>query len=154
VAVRTLALVVLVGFAAACGAIEDETPAGPPLERYGIRVAVPDGWHARLTRGTLVAATVPLSSPSTPEIGAADTLVRLFEFEPDPAYFPRVELDSAYSDGPPRPFRAEDFRGPEEPSGGVADHGYGAGTSGSPIVSSTSSSRAGRGRRRRTSSQT
>jgi hypothetical protein len=122
---RALAAVVVAGLAAGCGAVEAETSADATrLERYGMRVAVPEGWHARMTRGTIEVATAALPSSSPPHLRAPDIAVRLFEFEPDPASFTAAELEAAYSDGPPPPFQAEEFRPSEEPSGGVADHGY------------------------------
>ena len=115
-----------VAVASACGAAENEPRAGTEsLERYGIRVAVPAGWHARLTRGTLEAATVPLAvRPGPLRLGAADLAVRLFEFEPDPRYYPASALDQTYADGPPRPFDADEFGSTELGGDNPANDGF------------------------------
>jgi hypothetical protein len=57
--------------------------------RYGISVALPPGWHGRLGRGTLHAASFPLPSDApgwaakvSKRLAADDVLVQLFENEP------------------------------------------------------------------------
>lgn len=113
-----MALLLLALLAAtACGASGSEPGASQrSLERYGIGITPPDGWNARMTRGTLEAATGPLGRAGQPvKLGAGEVYVRLFEFEPDPALFGAgpQELASAYASGPPRPFAAGDFGPPE-----------------------------------------
>jgi hypothetical protein len=130
VASRSLALAVLALVGAGCGAADSAVDSGASagerrLERYGIRITAPDGWNARLTRGTVEASTAPLDSPSQPvPLADDDVAVTLFEFEPDPASYPAADLDRAYSDGPPRPFVAQEFGPSEEPSGGVRGRGF------------------------------
>jgi hypothetical protein len=111
---------------AACGELDsqaaDDTPS---LQRYGISVALPDGWHGRLTRATVEAATVPLGAVAQEvPLGADDVAVELFEFEPDPESFGAAEHDPSYSKGRPRPFSAEEFGPPELGGENPAKHGF------------------------------
>ena len=97
---------------------------GEPLERYGIAVTPPHGWNARLTRGTVEAAPVPLSALGRkPPLGARDVYVQLFEYEPG-AQDTAAVLARNYTDGRPEPFRAAEFGTPEVPGETPRDHGF------------------------------
>jgi hypothetical protein len=110
---RVAALVVAL-VCAGCGAVDAETGSGEALERYGIAVTPQAGWHVRLTRGTVEAATVPLAAPGQkPTLGPDDVSVLLFEYEPRPQ---DGLIDPVYKLGVPEPFRVAEF-GPPELSG-------------------------------------
>lgn len=121
-------LLLLTGLAlpAACGgAVHEAADEARALERYGIRITVPDGWHARLTRATVEAATLPVASARPrPALGEDDIVVRIFEFEPDPAYYSTAELERGYAEGPPRAFTADEFRPPDFSGENAGDHGF------------------------------
>src|SRR4029077_19082718 len=96
-----------------CGAMRAAAGASDAtIERYGIQATIPDGWHARLARGTLEAATVPLGADvQHVDLGAADVVARLFEFEPNPPELPGEE--QTHPEGAPQPFTAAEFGPPE-----------------------------------------
>jgi hypothetical protein len=110
VVVLVLALIAL---APACGSVD--TPAHPEretLERYGIAVSPPAGWHARLTRATFEAATTPvIPEGNDVSLEDVDVLVRMFEYEPEPSFL--AEWQQTHPAGPPRPFTAGEFGPPE-----------------------------------------
>jgi hypothetical protein len=84
-----------------CGTAEGPTQRGDAaLERYGVAVTPPAGWHARLTRATVEAET---------STGAL--IVRLFEYEP--ATEMSLEIRRTHPPGQPSPFRAAEFGAPE-----------------------------------------
>jgi hypothetical protein len=114
-----LALLVLAG----CGG------SGHASSRYGISVKPPHGWHVRVARGALQAATVPLPAGRRPgepfgrRLRRDDLAVVLFEDTPDAQWSP--PLDSAfYAHGRPRPFTRADFDGPELGGANPGDHGF------------------------------
>jgi hypothetical protein len=87
----------IVALGPSCGTAETHTRGGDAvLERYGIAVTPPAGWHARLTRATVEAQT------STGEL-----VVRLFEYEP--ATEVGLEIRRTHPLGQPSPFRAAEF---------------------------------------------
>jgi hypothetical protein len=97
------------------------------LERYGLRVEAPPGWHVRMTRATVEAATRPLGTLTThPQLGPDDLSVRLFEQEPDLDYFPLSELEHTHSPGPPRAFTVGEFGQPDAQwaGDGPQNHSY------------------------------
>ena len=119
-----LALLALATAACVAAAPEAADP-GRSLERYGIRIAVPEGWHARLTRATVEAATVPLASVRPQKsLAAGDMLLHIFEFEPAPAYYGAAELERAYAEGRPRPFSLDEFGPPEFGGDNPGNHGF------------------------------
>jgi hypothetical protein len=101
--------VALIALAPSCGAVETSAREGvATLERYGIAVTPPPGWHARLTRGMVEAATAPvIPTGNNASLGDADLLVHLFEFEPEPEYL--VETQRTHPDGRPNAFTAAEF---------------------------------------------
>ncbi len=114
--------------AGGCGGTVDssEPSAGErALERYGIAVVVPEGWHARVTRGTVEAATVPLGErPAARRLGLDDLAVDVYEFEPVPGSFHGWEIDRTHSSGPPAPFRVEEFGPPDCCDDNPGDRGF------------------------------
>ena len=71
-------------------------------------VTLPAGWHARLTRATVEAATTAvIPAGNDVELDRADLLVRLFEFEPAPESL--LETQRTYRDGRLTPFTAAEF---------------------------------------------
>ncbi len=114
----------LIGLGTGCGAAE--APAqerGETLERYGIAVTLPGGWHARLTRATVEAATVPkIPSGNDVPLGKDDILVRLFENEPEPQFL--EEARRFHPEGLPDRFTAEGFGPPEWGGGNPKGHGF------------------------------
>jgi hypothetical protein len=122
---RPALLLALVSLAAAgCGAVDSQGGESTrSLERYGIGITLPDGWHARLTRGTVEAATVPLADAGQPvTLDAGDVAVRLFEFEPDSEY--AAEIARSYTGGRPEPFAADEFGPPELGGENPEAHGF------------------------------
>lgn len=119
--VLTLALAAI---AAACGGVEEPAAdEGTRLERYGISVTPPSGWHARLTRATIEAATVAV--PPTGHgvsLADADLIVRLFEYEPGPNFL--AETERSHPEGLPGPFAAEEFGPPELGGDNPRGHGF------------------------------
>jgi hypothetical protein len=104
-----VALLVLALVCTGCGAVDADVGSREPLERYGIAVTPPPGWHVRLTRGRVEAANVPLGAPGQkPELGAADLYAQLFEYEPVPQAT-AASLAHSYADGRPKPFITADF---------------------------------------------
>lgn len=123
---RDTSLLALLSLAfAACAGLDSQAAEDTRmLERYGVSIMLPDGWHGRLTRGTVEAATVPLHGVSQDiALGAGDVAVELFEFEPDPDSLGAAELDPSYSKDRPRRFTVEEF-GPPELGGDNPDHGF------------------------------
>ena len=103
----------LIALAPSCGAAEAPArEANAKLERYGIALTLPPGWHARLTRATVEAGTAPLT-PARNEISLAEAglVVRLFEYEPEPEFM--RETQRTHPDGSPRSFTAAEFRSTE-----------------------------------------
>jgi hypothetical protein len=99
--VTRIAAIVLLAFASSCGAGEQPVrDGGTTLERYGITVTAPPGWHARLTRATVEAETA-----------AGDLLVRVFEYEPETDVL--LEIQRTHPDGRPGSFTASEFGPPE-----------------------------------------
>jgi hypothetical protein len=123
---RLLGLVAaaLIASALACGGVESlPREESATLERYGVSVTVPPGWHARLTRATVEAATVPdIPSGNDVSLGNDDMLVRLFEAEPEPQFL--EETRRFHPDGLPAPFTAEGFGPPEWGGGNPKGHGF------------------------------
>jgi hypothetical protein len=121
--VRLLALAVLLSVATGCGSVRARPGASSDtIERYGIRATIPEGWHARLTRGTLQAATVPLGPDvQHAALGRDDLVARLFE-DPDLPEF-AGEVEHTHPDGLPSPFTVGEFGPPE--SGGNNPGGHG-----------------------------
>ena len=104
---RILAAALIVS-ASACGGVQAPAREGSAtLERYGIAVSPPAGWHVRLTRATVEAATISLPSGREVSLGDADLLVRLFEYEPEPEFL--SETKRTHPDGRPKPFAAAEF---------------------------------------------
>ncbi len=122
--VRSLAALPVAAVLAACGAVESETrDETRSLQRYGISVTLPDGWHGRLTRGTFEAATVPLGERvQQMPLGPDDVVVRLFEFEADPEFFEEVER--THHEGMPKPFTSDQFEPPEPGGHNSVGRGY------------------------------
>jgi hypothetical protein len=119
-----VALLVLALVCTGCGAVDADVGSREPLERYGIAVTPPPGWHVRLTRGRVEAANVPLGAPGQkPELGAADLYAQLFEYEPVPQAT-EASLARSYADGRPRPFITADFGSSELPGEDTDDHGF------------------------------
>jgi hypothetical protein len=122
--VRLLALTVLLAVTTGCGAMR----AGPgaaqrTIERYGIEATIPDGWHARLTRGTLEAATVPLGADvQHVALGPDDLVARLFEDPSLPEF--AGEVQRTHPEGAPQPFSVGDFGPPEGGGDNPGGHGW------------------------------
>jgi hypothetical protein len=117
--------VALVALAPACGSVGSPAREGrTTLERYGIAVTLPPGWHARLTRATVEAATTAvIPEGNQASLGDADLLVRLFESEPEPEFL--TEWQRTYPAGPPRPFTASEFGRPDfEVAHHAKSHGF------------------------------
>jgi hypothetical protein len=117
-----LALVALLGCAAEAGG------AGPTVTGYGISVTPPAGWHLRVTRGMLEAATTPLPRPDpTPSVSLGNALGRddigVLLFEDAPAG--GVPFDAhAYSRSARRPFTRHDFDQPPPSSSNPGQHRF------------------------------
>lgn len=98
--IARLLAVALLAVAPSCGAVDAPTQEGSPrLERYGIAVTPPTGWHMRLTRATVEAETA-----------AGDLLVRLFEYEPETDVL--LELQRTHPPGRPGSFTVSEFGSP------------------------------------------
>lgn len=117
-------LAALIASTLACGGVEaSPREESARLERYGIAVTLPRGWHARLTRATLEAATVPdIPSGNDVSLGNDDLLVRLFEDDPEPEFL--VETRRTHPEGLPDQFTTEGFGAPEWGGGNPKGHGY------------------------------
>jgi hypothetical protein len=104
---------VLIASTPACGGVEaSPREASPTLERYGVAVTVPRGWHARLTRATVEASTLPdIPSGNGVSLGNDDLLLRLFEYEPEGQFL--AETRRTHPEGPPARFSVENFVGTE-----------------------------------------
>jgi hypothetical protein len=104
--------VALLALAPSCGAVDAPTQEGSqPLERYGIAVTPPPGWHARLTRATVEAGTA-----------AGDLLVRMFEYEPEAEVL--LEIQRTHPPGLPGSFTASEFGSPELGGDNPKGHGF------------------------------
>jgi hypothetical protein len=115
--------VALIALGPSCGAMEAPAREGrASLERYGIALTLPPGWHARLTRATVEATTAPvIPAGNDVSLGDADLLVRLFEYEPEPEYL--RETQQTHPDGRPNPFTAAEF-GPPDGGDNLKGHGF------------------------------
>jgi hypothetical protein len=100
--------IALIASAPSCGAVEAPARERPAtLERYGIALTLPPGWHGRLTRATVEAANAIIPGGTDVSLGDADLLIRLFEFEPEPEYL--LQTLRTHPDGHPNPFSAAEF---------------------------------------------
>ena len=120
-----LVLALLSLAAAGCGAVETQADgSGRSLERYGIGFTLPVDWHARLTRGTVEAATGPLG-PAGQDVtlGPGDVALKLFEFEPDSSRIGQFE-EASHPVGRPQPFTVDEFEPPEFPGDEPRNHGF------------------------------
>jgi hypothetical protein len=98
----------------------------PRVAAYGIFAVSPRGWHLRITRGALEAATMPLPrlGPSlgvnlSKALHAGDVGVLLFEDSPDPR-----ELPGVFRKGRPAVFTRHDFGPPPLGGSNPGNHGY------------------------------
>jgi hypothetical protein len=119
---KTIALAVVAFFAANAAAVAAARPlaAKEYASGYGMMIAA-DGWHIRITRGTVEASTAPLPKEGrwiarrlSRSLHRGDLGVLLFEDAPRPGVPP---VRSIYRRGAPRPFTRTEFGGP--PSGGT-----------------------------------
>jgi hypothetical protein len=119
---RLVALAMLLAVTTGCGALRGQAGASDrTIERYGIQATIPDGWHARLTRGTLEAATVPLGADvQHVALGPDDLVARLFES--DPSELPGEE--QMHPQGGPQPFTAAEFGPPDGGGDNPGGHGW------------------------------
>jgi hypothetical protein len=94
---RTLVLAPVLLATTGCGT------AGTTVGGYGIRLAVPAGWHARVYRGAVVASTArpTLAVPKLGADGVSATLLEEGRADTGPL--------SLYPHGAPRPFTPKDF---------------------------------------------
>ena len=115
--VATLAL-------ASCGGVSGRAAGN------GITVTAPPGWHLRIVRGAVEAASRPLPRQSgsvaaelSRALGHDDLAVVLFEDTPDSQWSPPLEF-AVYRAGRPRPFAARDFAGPPFGGDNPGHHSY------------------------------
>jgi hypothetical protein len=107
------AALALIALTPSCGSVEmSAREERATLERYGVAVTLPPGWHAKLTRATVEAATTPvIPSGNDVSLGDADLFVRVFECEPEPEFL--AEWQRTHPAGHPRPFTAAEFGPPD-----------------------------------------
>jgi hypothetical protein len=115
--------IAMIALAPSCGTVA--APAregGATLERYGIEIAVPPGWHVRLTRATVEATTrAVIPEGNHVSLDDADLLVRMFEYEPEPEFL--AEWKQTHPAGHPRPFTVAEFGPPEFRGDNPKGHG-------------------------------